>query len=147
MMKARTIFAAVMLLSVVAIAGAVPDQPNMQAARANLLTARGELQSATSDKAGHRVKALGLVNSAIAEVNAGIAFDRRHNHSSSLTPETLFASGPDQPHMQNALSALENAKTNLNNATTDKGGHRAKALDYVKDAISEVKKGIDAGRN
>lgn len=147
MMKARTIFAALMLLAVVAIAGAVPDQPNMQAAKANLLTAKSELQQATPDKGGHRVNAIGLVNNAIAEVNAGIAFDRRHNHPSSLTPETLFAGAPDQPHMQNALNALENAKDNLNRATADKGGHRAKAIDLVKDAISEVKKGIDAGRN
>lgn len=146
-MKAKTILAVVMLLGIVAIAGAVPDQPNMQAARGNLITARNELQRATADKGGHRVKAIGLVNSAIAEVNAGIAFDRRHNHVSSLTPETLFAGSPDQPHMQNALSALENAKDNLNRATADKGGHRQKALDYVKDAISEVKKGIEAGRN
>ena len=146
-MKARTIFAALMLLAVVAIAGAVPDQPNMQAAKANLLTAKSELQQATPDKGGHRVNAIGLVNNAIAEVNAGIAFDRRHNHPSSLTPETLFAGAPDQPHMQNALNALENAKDNLNRATADKGGHRAKAIDLVKDAISEVKKGIDAGRN
>lgn len=146
-MKARTIFAAVMLLSVVAIAGAVPDQPNMQAARGNLITARNELQRATADKGGHRARAIGLVNSAIAQVNAGIDYDRRHNHPSSVTPETLFAGGPDQPHMQNALNALENAKDNLNRATTDKGGHRNKALDYVKDAISEVKKGIAAGRN
>jgi hypothetical protein len=146
-MKARTILAAMMLLGVVAIAGAVPDQPNMQAAKANLLTAKTELQEATPDKGGHRVNAIGLVNNAIAEVNAGIAFDRRHNHPTSLTPETLFAGAPDQPHMQNALNALENAKDNLNRATADKGGHRAKAIDLVKDAISEVKKGIDAGRN
>ena len=32
-MKARTIFAAIVLLGTVAIAGAIPDQPNMQAAR------------------------------------------------------------------------------------------------------------------
>lgn len=146
-MKAKTILAVVMLLSIFAIAGAVPDQPFMQAARGNLQNARTELQRATPDKGGHRVNAIGLVNSAIAEVNAGIAFDRRHNHPSSLTPETLFAGSPDQPHMQNALSALENAKDNLNKATADKGGHRQKALDYVRDAISEVKKGIEAGRN
>lgn len=146
-MRAKTIFAAVMLLGIVAIAGAVPDQPNMQAARANLITARNELQRATADKAGHRVNAIGLVNSAIAEVNAGIVYDRRHNHPSPVTPETLFTGAPDQPHMENALAALENAKTNLNNATTDKGGHRNKAIDYVKNAISEVKKGIEAGRN
>ena len=145
-MKARMIFAAVMLLGIVAIAGAI-DQPNMEAARGNLLNARGELQRATADKGGHRVNAIGLVNSAIAEVNAGIAFDRRHNHASSLTPETLFAGAPDQPHMQAALTALENAKNDLNRATEDKGGHRAKALSLVNDAISEVRKGIDAGRN
>ncbi len=144
-MKAKTIFAVVILLSLVTIAGA--DQPNMQAARGNLMSARSELQQAIADKGGHRVKALGLVNSAIAEVNAGIAFDRRHNHRSSMSLESLFAGGPDQPHMQNALSSLESAKDNLNRATADKGGHRAKALDYVKDAISEVKKGIEAGRN
>ena len=146
-MKTKTILAAVVLLGIVAIAGAVPDQPFMQAARGNLQTAKNELQSATPDKGGHRVNAIGLVNNAIAEVNAGIAFDRRHNHASALTPEALFAGAPDQPHMQAALNALENARDNLNRATADKGGHRAKALDDVKDAISEVKKGIDSGRN
>lgn len=140
MMKAKTVFAAMLLLGVVAIAGAVPDQPNMQAARSSLQTARAELQKATPDKGGHRVNAIGLVNSAIAEVNEGIAFDRRHNHLSTLT------AGPDQPHMQNALTALENAKDSLEKATTDKGGHRNKALDYVKDAIKEVKKGMEAAR-
>ena len=143
-MKAKTVFAAMLLLGVVAIAGAVPDQPNMQAARTSLQTARAELQKATPDKGGHRVNAIGLVNSAIAEVNAGIAFDRRHNHVGTLTAENLF--GADQPHMQNALTALENAKDSLEKATTDKGGHRNKALDYVKDAIKEVKKGMEAAR-
>jgi hypothetical protein len=146
-MKAKTILAVVVLLGLVAIAGAVPDQPNMQAARANLQTAKSELQAATPDKGGHRANAIGLVKNAISEVNAGIAFANRHNHASSLVPETLFAGAPDQPHMQAALTALENAKNDLNRATEDKGGHRAKALSLVNDAISEVRKGIDAGRN
>jgi len=145
-MKGKVLFATMFLLGSVAIAVAAPDQPNMQAAKANLQTARAELQKATPDKGGHRVKAIELVNAAIAEVNAGIAFDRRHNHASALTAETLFAGSPDQPHMQNALNALENAKRKLDNATADKGGHRVKALDYVKDAIDQVKKGIEAGR-
>jgi len=34
----------------------------------------------------------------------------------------------------------------LQQATSDKGGHRQKAIDFVNDAISEVKKGIDAAR-
>ncbi len=146
-MKARMIFAAIALLGCVAFAAAVPDQPFMKAARRNLHTAMSELQKATPDKGGHRTNALGLVNSAISEVNAGINFDWRHNHPGSLTAETMFAGAPDQPHMQNALTALEGARTDLEKATADKGGHRAKALDLVKGAITEVKKGIEAGRN
>src|SRR5437762_9527382 len=110
MMKARSILPLFMLLSAVAIAGAVPDQPFMQAAFGNLQNAKRALERATSDKAGHRVNAMRLVNNALVEVNAGIAYDRRHNHPSSLTPEALFAAAADQPHMQDALNALENAR-------------------------------------
>src|ERR1051325_8482414 len=101
-MKRRMIFGALLLLSTFAVAGAVPDQPFMQNARADLQTARRELQQALPDKGGHRVKAIELVNSAIAQVNAGIAYDRRHNHASTLTVEELFANVPDQPHMEHS---------------------------------------------
>jgi hypothetical protein len=138
-MKARIALALFTLLTAGVIAGAAPDQPFMRAAKADLQTARNELQRATPDKGGHRVKAIALTNEALGQVNAGIAFDRRHNH-------VTFASAPDQPHMQAALAALDSAKNNLERASADKGGHRTKALDYVKDAISEVKKGIDAAR-
>lgn len=106
-----------------------------------MLTAKNQLQRATPDKGGHRVKAISLVNQAIARVNAGIAYDRRHNHASALTADALLAGAPDQPHMTAALAALESAKNNLERASADKGGHRARALDLVRDAISEVKKG------
>jgi hypothetical protein len=51
---------------------------------------------------------------------------------------------PDQPHMQTALDALQVAQTELAAATPNKAGHRAKALEYVKGAIAEVKLGINA---
>jgi hypothetical protein len=143
-MKASRIFLVLMVLGTVAFAAG--DQPRMQAALVDLRTAKRELQIAMPDKGGHRVNAIALVNRAIGEVNAGIAYDRRHNHANSVTLDSLFVASPDQPHMENAKSALENAKDNLEHATTDKGGHRARALDLVKDAISEVKKGIEAGR-
>ena len=47
-----------------------------------------------------------------------------------------------QPHMQAALKQLRAAKSSLNKATADKGGHRERALDLVTRAIDEVERGI-----
>ena len=58
---------------------------------------------------------------------------------------TFFFSGrvpAKQSHMQNALDALRTARNELQLASTGKGGHRAKALELVNNAIGEVKLGI-----
>ena len=129
----------VLLASLAAIS--LADQPRMQAARVNLQQARAQLQSALRNKGGHRAQAIVYINSAISEVNDGIRFDRRNNHALAAIETT----SPDQPHMQRALDLLRDAKSNLEAATTDKGGHRVRAIGYVNNAIDEVKKGIDAG--
>ena len=51
-----------------------------------------------------------------------------------------------QPHMNAALDHLKLARRELNAALADKGGHREKAIALVKDAITEVEAGIEAGR-
>jgi len=51
---------------------AIAAQPHMEAALSALETAKHELEVAVQDKAGHRIKAISLVNDAIAEVRAGI---------------------------------------------------------------------------
>jgi|HubBroStandDraft_1064217.scaffolds.fasta_scaffold269367_2 hypothetical protein len=48
----------------------------------------------------------------------------------------------NQPHMQNALKALQNSQAQLQAATPDKGGHRDRAIGYVTSAIQEVQAGI-----
>jgi len=53
-------------------------QPQMQSALRHLRSAKADLNRATNDKGGHRAKALELVNGAIAEVERGIAYDRRN---------------------------------------------------------------------
>ena len=60
----------------------------------------------------------------------------------SLLTGTL-ALADKQPHMREAMASLRQAKDALEKADTDKGGHRAKALDLVKQAIDETKAGID----
>jgi hypothetical protein len=51
----------------------------------------------------------------------------------------------DQPFMQSALSYLQSARDALMRAAHDKGGHRAKALNLVNQAIGEVETGIQVG--
>ena len=53
---------------------ALGAQPHMDEAIAILQSARAELGRAEPNKGGHREKAIGLIDQAIAEVRAGIAF-------------------------------------------------------------------------
>jgi hypothetical protein len=68
-----------------------------------------------------------------------------------LAATALLAFAPmtfaDQPNMEAALASLEEAKASLLKATTDKGGHRVKALKAVNDAIAEVKAGIEFAKH
>jgi hypothetical protein len=49
-------------------------QPHMQAALDELGAAKNELQVALSDKGGHRVRAIALVDRAMGEVQAGMDY-------------------------------------------------------------------------
>ena len=57
---------------------AIADQPFMHSALTNLRQAKHDLERADSDKGGHRLKAIGDVDAAIAETEEGIRFDRHH---------------------------------------------------------------------
>lgn len=51
-----------------------------------------------------------------------------------------------QPHMQAALDELRSARSELDVATADKGGHRGKAIALVDEAIAEVQAGVEFAR-
>jgi hypothetical protein len=53
----------------------------------------------------------------------------------------------DQPHMQSALSHLQMARDELQQASSDKGGHRGLALKSVDSAIAHTRMGIQYDRN
>jgi hypothetical protein len=46
-----------------------------------------------------------------------------------------------EPHMSAAIGHLQQAKTELERAAPNKGGHREKALELVNQAIQQVKEG------
>ncbi|MBX7173314.1 MAG: hypothetical protein K1X72_20255 [Pyrinomonadaceae bacterium] len=146
MKNSKTIFAlAISFIFALTIFAMPVDQPFMKAAKTNLNQAKSNLNKATVDKGGHRNKALGLVKDAINEVEQGIKFDRR-NGTEDFDANDIFngseTNSMDQPYMQKAKDNLQEALDNLNKATADKGGHRNKAIDLVKEAIEQVNKGI-----
>jgi hypothetical protein len=76
-MKTFTRSLAVMLCLAAPIAFADP-QPKMKEALEHLKNAKAALQAGTSDKGGHRVKAIDKVNEAIEQTEKAIAFDNKH---------------------------------------------------------------------
>ncbi len=58
----------------VGVGYAIAAQPHMTATVSLLESARAELVKAPPNKGGHRARALGLIDQAISEVRAGIAF-------------------------------------------------------------------------
>jgi hypothetical protein len=55
-------------------------QPHMQGALVALQNALAELQQAEANKGGHRERAIGLTEQAIAEVERGIQFAAEHGN-------------------------------------------------------------------
>lgn len=53
------------------------------------------------------------------------------------------ASADAQPHMKAALETLKVARSQLEKAASDKGGHRVKAIQLADQTIAEVKAGIE----
>jgi hypothetical protein len=52
----------------------------------------------------------------------------------------------DQPHMKSALSHMAMARDELNQASSDKGGHRVAALRALDEAIRHTRMGIEFDR-
>ena len=150
MKRVLNMFLAVLMC--VSLANAL-DQPNMTAARSDLNKAEKSLRKATADKGGHRERAMNLISQAIAEVNRGIEYDRKHitpsrrGRRNSDFEENNFVAVADQPNMKAAKEHLQDAINHLQRADKDKGGHREKAIELVRDAIAEVNKGIAFDRS
>jgi hypothetical protein len=64
--------------------------------------------------------------------------------SAALGSALTLAYADKQPMMKEGLRHLEQAVDSLEKAAHDKGGHRVKAIEHAKEAIKEVKAGIEA---
>src|SRR5262245_20009770 len=87
------------------------SQPKMRAALTQLQAAKVQLETATHDKSGHRAKALGHVNAAIAEVKAGIAADNKSAERPKPTSAKTTTSTKGAPAASSPAGHNEPAKT------------------------------------
>ena len=131
-------------------AAADNGQPKMQAALLALQQAKGELETASANKGGHREQALGLIEQAIGAVNAGMQYAAAHPTEEGLmegpaAPEPVdeeVAGAERQPHMAKTIVALREARRHLVEAKHDKGGFRVQALGFIHQAMAQVREGI-----
>jgi hypothetical protein len=73
----HTLVLGIAIAASMGIGYAIGAQPHMSESIAFLQSARGELAASTPNKGGHRERAIGLIDQAIGEVRAGIAFAGR----------------------------------------------------------------------
>jgi hypothetical protein len=72
--SAKKILLGTVIAASMGIGYAIGAQPHMAETITLLQSARAELMQATPNKGGHRERALGLIDQAIGEVRAGMAF-------------------------------------------------------------------------
>jgi hypothetical protein len=63
----------------------------------------------------------------------------------SLPLMVACAPAMGQPNMESALNSLQAARSSLERAAHNKGGHRVRALELTNAAINEVQMGIQVG--
>jgi hypothetical protein len=64
----------------------------------------------------------------------------------SISALGLNSASARQPHMDNALRHLREAREALQRAEANKGGHRERAIALVDQAIAQVEEGIRFAR-
>src|SRR5262249_41842854 len=99
----------------------------------------------------HRVEALEATNNALSQLQQALDCAARHDRSSGpnseITPET--ATGPAaerHPNINKAISSLEAAEGDLQNASRDYCGHRVQALESTRAALNQLRQAIECDK-
>ena len=135
--------------------GSGTDHPMIREAQQALQQARNDLQQASTQFAGHREKALEHVNLAMQETNAALQFAAQQGQGNSepyntannqgyVQPMSSSGNNTSYPRMSDAQRALEQARTALQQASNQFGGHKQNALQHIDEALQEINLGIQA---
>lgn len=126
-----------LLVSPMSSASAQQNQPEMDSALADLRQAEQHLRSASTDKGGHRVQAIQLVQQASREVQAGIDYDNAHYTAGeggySGGNQVRFTKGPFIEYLDEDSAVLA-WSTNVQGSTRVEYGTSPRNLDQVAEA-------------
>lgn len=129
--------------------------PKIRQAINALERAKDDLQDASHDFCGHREEALDRTNNAISQLRLALASDRAANLPAENGAPVQFINasfdrqnrGDERhPKIRQAISALERAKDDLQDASRDFHGHREQALDAVNQALSQLRQALNCDK-
>lgn len=127
------------------------EHPMIRRAINALHSAKTDLQNAAHDYCGHRVGALEATNNALSQLQQALDCAGRHDRAagpdSENTPETTGSPTPERhPNINKAISSLEAAEGDLQNASRDYCGHRVQALESTRAALNQLRLAIECDR-
>lgn len=105
-----------------------------QAGIAQMRIAKGYLEKAGDKWGGYRVKGIASIDQAFKALGVSPESTRNEMQSGNTDEPTM---------MNNAIAALQNAKTNFAQAGDDWGGRKEKGLTLINQALSDLQTGIN----
>ena len=127
------------------------EHPMIRRAINALHSAKTDLQNAAHDYCGHRVEALEATNNALSQLQQARDCAGRHDRAarpdSEINAETTGSPTPERhPNINKAISSLEAAEGDLQNASRDYCGHRVQALESTRAALNQLRLAIECDR-
>jgi hypothetical protein len=115
--------------------------PEIMAALRSLHQARFHLNGAATVYGGHRVKAEQLTDQAIRELHAAVDYANT-KHVERLPGAPPMSKGQRKPqkgypYIHDAINELTAARSHLQKAASDFGGHKLNAIKLINQAIGE----------
>jgi esterase/lipase superfamily enzyme len=120
--------------------------PHMHHALRELRETRIELKEAAHDFGGHRAKALEAVDVAIGQIDKALRAAGDNIKGAGKVDPGIYKKYTHHPHLHHAIHELREARTELQDAKHDFGGHRAKALRDVDYAIEQLELALKFAR-
>jgi hypothetical protein len=137
-------------LALAALAGTAlaldaPRHPHLHHALYEMREARTELKEAAHDFGGHRVKALAALDTAIKQLDVALK-GAGDDYRSADPGRDVYRRYANHPHIRHALVEIKAARTELQEAKHNFGGHRRQAVLALDAAIEQLEKALKYAR-